>query len=143
MRESNEFPRETVTELLGRARQGDAAASNDLFERVYAELKRLAHAQLSLRGRAGATLGTTALVHEAYMRLVAPSGMNATDREHFFNLAARVMRNVLVDFSRRRDAEKRGGEFIRVDLEEENLPVEDATELGIDLLSLDRALTAL
>src|SRR5262249_7418037 len=89
---------QSITQLLSRARVGDAAARDAAFELVYAELKRLAHRQLL--NQRGATLCTTALVHEAYVRLsgaeVAPQ-----DRQHFLALAARAMRFVLVDHARR------------------------------------------
>ena len=97
-----------VTTLLGALHQGDRGAQEELFSRLYTDLKRLARAQLSRGRRPGETLDTTMLVHEAYLRLSVGSPVDAASRAHFFNLAARVMRNVLVDFARRRDAEKRG-----------------------------------
>lgn len=102
------------TAQLGLARGGDRAASDSLFARVYDQLHRLAHAQLAAHGSAGATLNTTVLVHEAYLRLAGPAGIAgiaAEDRAHFFNLAARVMRHVIVDFARRRDADKRSSRW--------------------------------
>src|ERR1044072_6195677 len=99
-----------MTRLLAAARSGDAAAPSSIYDHVYAELKRLARAQLGAHGRAGATLDTTALVHEAYLRLSGPTGLAVKERAHFFNLAARVMRHVIVDTARRRDALRpRGG----------------------------------
>src|ERR1043166_7802091 len=91
------------TVLLARARSGDDEASDQLFSQLYEQLHRLAHAQLAARGRPGATLDTTSLVHEAYLRLASPEALAAADRAHFFNLAARVMRHVIIDFARRRD----------------------------------------
>ena len=133
-----------ITRLLSAARGGDHAASDALFASVYRELHRLAHVQLNARGRPGDTLDTTALVHEAYLRLVQPAGLSAEDRAHFFNLAARVMRNVVVDYARRRDAAKRSGEHVRIEI---GGPGEPAAEidnrLTDDILALDRALERL
>src|SRR6185503_3386133 len=86
-----------VTTLLHAARQGDRGAEEALFARVYGDMKRRARAQLAGR-RPGGTLDTTSLVNEAYLRLGGASRLDATGRAHFFNLTARVMRNVVVDF---------------------------------------------
>ncbi len=133
-----------VTRVLAAARAGDAAAAGSIYERVYAELKRLARAQLGAHGRAGGTLDTTALVHEAYLRLVGPHGAAAADRRHFFNLAARVMRHVIIDFARRRKALRRGGDAVVVELAGASEAIADP-ESGVllEVLALDRALAAL
>ncbi len=91
---------------LERARAGDPQALRQAFAEVYGELRRLAHGQLG--GQAGRTLQTTGLVHEAFLRLVGHEAP-IRDRGHFFALAARVMRQVIVDFARERLAAKRGG----------------------------------
>jgi RNA polymerase sigma factor (TIGR02999 family) len=132
-----------VTALLGRARSGDRAAADALFARLYDQLHGLARAQLISRGRPGATLDTTALVHEAYLRLAEPAALTAEDRGHFFNLAARVMRHVIVDFARRRDADKRGGGARRVDLAEAGELADPDRGLSAELLALDGALAEL
>ena len=130
-----------VTTLIAAARGGEHGASAALYERVYSELKRLAHVQLSVHGRPGRTLDTTALVHETYLRLAGPAGAQPADRAHFFNLAARVMRHVIVDFARRRDAEKRGGGVVPIELEAaEHRLADPGGTLSIELLELDRAL---
>lgn len=130
-----------VTTLIAAARSGEKLASEALYERVYSELKRLAHVQLSVHGRPGQTLDTTALVHETYLRLAGPAGAAPADRAHFFNLAARVMRHVIVDFARRRDAEKRGGGVVPIELEEAAHRLADpGGTLSIEMLALDRAL---
>lgn len=130
--------------MLSAARDGDRAASDALFASVYRELHRLAHAQLAARGRAGDTLDTTALVHEAYLRLVQPAGLSAEDRAHFFNLAARVMRHVVVDYARKRDAAKRSGEMVRIEVGGPGEPVaEGDSRLTEDLLALDASLERL
>jgi len=131
------------TVLLRLARGGDRAASDSLFARVYDQLHRLAHAQLAAHGSAGATLNTTVLVHEAYLRLAGPAGIAAEDRAHFFNLAARVMRHVIVDFARRRDADKRGGGAVKVELERARELAEPEASLTAELLALDAALAEL
>lgn len=138
-----EIPQE-ITRLLSAARGGDRAASDALFDSVYRELHRLAHAQLAVRGRPGDTLDTTALVHEAYLRLVQPAGLSAEDRAHFFNLAARVMRNVVVDYARRRDAAKRSGDVVRIEVGGPGEPAaETDARLTEDLLALDASLERL
>lgn len=100
------------TQRLIDVRDGDPAALNHLFPLVYEELRRLAHIQLR-RGSAGDTLRTTALVHEAYLKLVDGKRVQARDRAHFMALAARVMRQVLIDHFRRNQAQKRGGARFR------------------------------
>ncbi len=137
-----------ITRLLGAARDGDAAAANRLFEAVYGELKRIARAQLARlghgRGVRGerATIDTTMLVHEAYFRLSSPAGLAAVDRNHFLNLAAKLMRNLLVDFARRRASEKRGGDLFGMALEDAGEIAEARSEIALsdELLTLDVAL---
>jgi RNA polymerase sigma factor (TIGR02999 family) len=128
--------------LLLAARAGERGATDQLFAALYADLKRLAHAQLA-RGRGrGETLQTTVLVHEAYLRLVAPAGLAAEDRAHFFNLAARVMRHVVIDFARRRASAKRGA-ALRIswpDGFEPAAPEAHDPRLGPNVLELDAAL---
>jgi RNA polymerase sigma factor (TIGR02999 family) len=94
----------------------DDPALDRLFGRVYDELRRLAHRVRG--GRAGDTLNTTALVHEAYLKLAAAPGLHLKSREHFFALAARAMRQIVTDAARRRLAAKRGGEDAVVTLDE-------------------------
>ncbi len=128
-----------ITQLLLDARHGDRAAFGDLFDRVYDELRGLAHAQLR-RMRPGATLDTTALVHEAYLKLCDQTRLGVHDRAHFFALSARAMRQVLVDHFRQNQAEKRGGNRRPVSLQEGQIPIEARGEV---LLALDEALTRL
>jgi RNA polymerase sigma factor (TIGR02999 family) len=113
---------------------------NTLFPVVYGELRRLAHSRRRAVA-AGETLRTTALVHEAYLKLAEQSSLDIQDREHFFALAARVIRQVLVDADRRRSADKRGNDAT-------HLPLEDVTEPGrasnlVDVLALDAAMNRL
>lgn len=132
-----------ITRLLSAVRSGDRIASDALFAVVYRELHRLAHAQLG-RGRPGETLNTTALVHESYLRLAKPGGLSADDRKHFFNLAARVMRHVVVDYARQRDAAKRSGDVVRIEVGGPGEPAaEDSSGLTEDLLALDAGLERL
>ena len=137
---SSSQPTQEITRLLSAARGGDRSASDVLFASVYRELHRLAHAQLAARGRPGDTLDTTALVHEAYLRLVQPKGLSAGDRAHFFNLAARVMRHVVVDYARRRDAAKRSGALVRIEVGRGEPTAQPDVRLAEDLLALDAAL---
>ncbi len=128
-----------VTQLLHGVRGGDAAARDQLMPLVYAELRRIANRHMH-RERTGHTLQATALVHEAYMRLIDQNGTDWQNRSHFFGIASQLMRRILVDHARMRRADKRGGDQIQVTLMDE-LPTPDL--LHPDLLDLDRALTKL
>jgi RNA polymerase sigma factor (TIGR02999 family) len=134
---------DSVTELLARSRDGNAEAMERLVPLVYDELRAIAHRQL--RGeRADHTLGTTGLVHEAYIRLVDQTRVDWRDRSHFFAVAARVMRRVLVDYARRRGAQKRrapGGDPLSLDAAAMALNAVD--EQADMLLALDEALSRL
>jgi len=133
-----------ISQLLAQARGGDRAATDRLFARVYGELHGLARAQLLLNQRqAGQTLDTTALVHEAYLKMASRASLDVEGRAHFFNLAARVMRHLLVDALRRRQAEKRGGPVEPLSLQVEQLAAADDDRLRVDVLALDAALAAL
>ncbi len=127
--------------LLGRVTQGDARAASQLMPLVYDELRRLA-ASYMRRERPGQTLQATALVHEAYVRLIRPGDQPWTGRTHFLAIAALSMRQVLVDRARRRGAAKRGGADQRITLDD-NLLAAPAPDAGIDLVALDAALTRL
>jgi len=109
-----------VTQMLLRWSDGDQKAVDDLFPKIYEELKRLAHARVR-HERSDHTLNTTALVHEAYIKLVDLDRVNWKDRAHFFALASRVMRHLLVNYAHQRKAAKRGGQWKRVKLEEDRL----------------------
>jgi RNA polymerase sigma factor (TIGR02999 family) len=100
-----------VTRLLEEARGGDRAAVDALLAQVYGEMRRLAHAQLR-NERAGHTLGTTGLVHEAYLKLVDHRKHDWQNRAHFFGGAARAMRRILVDYAHIRQAKKRQGQHV-------------------------------
>ncbi len=134
-------PAGQASRLLARAAAGDDKAASRLLPLVYDELRRLAGSYLR-RERPGQTLQATALVHEAYMRLVKPGDQPWTGRTHFLAIAAVSMRQVLVDRARRRHAAKRGGERQRITLDEGLLPA-PAADAGVDLVLLDRALTQL
>ena len=108
---------QTVTNLLVEWRRGDEAALARLIPIVYQELRRVASARLRGEGR-DHTLQTTALVHEVYLRLVGLDRMNLQNRTHFFAMAARLMREILVDHARRKNALKRGGGVTAVRLDE-------------------------
>ncbi len=130
-----------VTELLLRWRDGEEQAMDRLMPVVYDELRRLARGQMR-RDSGGGVLQTTALVHEAYLRLSGRS-VDWECRDHFFAIAATAMRQVLVDDVRRRTSQKRGGQVDKVPLDEagEGARLEAAPDL--DLLALDRALRQL
>jgi len=128
-----------VTNLLVEWRRGDEAALARLIPIVYEELRRVASARLRSEGP-DHTLQTTALVHEAYLRLIGLERMTLQNRTHFFAMAARLMREILVDHARRRNALKRGGGVTILGLD----GVAAVPERGIvDVLALDEALTDL
>jgi RNA polymerase sigma-70 factor, ECF subfamily len=132
--------RHAVTELLVRVGSGDGAATDELFPIVYDELRVLA--QRFLKGESKAqTLQATALVHEAYVRLVGPEQGTWENRAHFFGAAARAIRRILTDHARERDAQKRGGGRRPVSLDE--ALVVCAGEPAADLLNLNAALEKL
>jgi RNA polymerase sigma factor (TIGR02999 family) len=128
-----------VTQLLSQVGSGDPAAVDQLFEKVYRELRGLAKNYLR-RERDDHTLQATALVHEAYLRLVGAENADWENRLHFFNVAAQVMRNILVDHARRHAAEKRGGADRKLSLDE---AVSFFAERDINLIRLDDALKVL
>lgn len=128
--------RPDVTQLLLSWREGDAEAPERLMPLVYDELRRLAREYLR-RERADHTLQATALVHEAYLRLVDDKAVNWQSRAHFYGIAARLMRRILVDHARAHNAEKRGGLTPRVSLDEARVL---ACENTADLLAVDGAL---
>lgn len=121
-----------ITRLLRDARSGNRDALDRLFSLVYDELKLIARARL--RGRRQGTLDTTALVHEAYLRLFEGGGVDVSDRGHFYALSSRAMRHVLVDHFRRRGALKRGGAAVVLATLGGSLPQHEAGEaiLGLD-----------
>jgi RNA polymerase sigma factor (TIGR02999 family) len=142
MRQSESSPSsdtQPVTLLLLELRDGQSGAMDRLFPLVYEELRRIARRALR-RERTGHTLATTGLVHEAYLRLVDQTRLEYQDRAHFFGIAARAMRQILVDYARRHRAAKRGGAQRVVTLDEGALALEDRAEA---LLALDEALTDL
>lgn len=132
-------PSDDLAEILAAHRRGDPDALERMTALVYDDLRRMAHHQL-LAARPGETLNTTALVHEAYLRLAAPSEVSVNDRVHFIALAARVMRQVIVDYARRKAAAKRGSGKRPVPLDAIQLGEESQPEV---MLSLDQALTRL
>lgn len=131
--------RDDVTALLIEWRQGDAAALERLVPLVYAELKRVAGAHLR-HEQAGHSLQATALVHEVYLRLVNVDRMTVQSRAHFMAVAARLMRQILVDRARRRLAGKRGGGATMVSLDGVAPAVHAVGPTNIDVLALDEAL---
>jgi RNA polymerase sigma factor (TIGR02999 family) len=128
-----------VTGLLLAWRAGDATALDRLFPLVYDELHRIAHRQLG-REPAGHTLATTALVHEAYLKLVDQNRAQWNERSQFFAIAARAMRRILVDYARQHLAGKRGGGKERVDLDAEILSLDQRADV---LVAVDEALDRL
>ena len=128
-----------ITQLLIAARDGDRAIMDQLFPLVYDELRGMAHGRLRRR-TPGQTLDTTALVHEAYLKLVDQTRAQWNDRGHFLAVASVAMRHILVDYARRRTARKRGGPERDVTLDDIQPGVMARAE---EILALDEALTAL
>lgn len=128
-----------VTQLLLEWRNGDQSALNRLMPLVYDELRRLARRCLR-RERAGHTIQTTTLVHEAYLRLIDADRVPWQNRAHFFAIAAKLMRRILVDEARKRHFQKRGGEFTRISLDDALVM---SAERCSELLALDEALDRL
>ena len=132
-------PSNEVTELLVRWSQGESAAREKLVPLVYDELRRLARLLL-LGQRTDHTLQSTALVHEAYLKLVGHSSVHWNDRVHFFAVAAQLMRRILVDYARKQYADKRGGNQVTLSLDEHLAP---AKQRPLDVIALDDALNEL
>jgi len=136
----NREPSSPVTELLVRWRDGDREALESLMPLVYGELRGLAHHYLQ-RERSDHTLQSTALVHEAYLRLTGQNAPQWQNRAHFFGIAARVMRQILVEYARAHGAAKRGGAGVcRLTLDE---ALEIQQTAAVDVIALDGALDRL
>jgi RNA polymerase sigma factor (TIGR02999 family) len=128
-----------VTRILNAIEQGNAKAADELLPLVYEELRRLAAQKMS-HEPPGQTLQATALVHEAYIRLVGSEDQNWSGRTHFFAAAAEAMRRILIDNARRKQRLKRGGAQQRVDLEKADITFEDPST---NIIALDEALEKL
>ena len=128
-----------ITQLLLAWNEGDAQALDRLMPLVQDELHRLAHRYMAGE-RPGHPLQTTALINEAYLRLIDSSRVRWQNRSHFFAVSAQLMRRILVDFARARDKLKRGGDAVQVSLDD---AMEIPLEPSADLIALDDALTTL
>jgi RNA polymerase sigma-70 factor, ECF subfamily len=133
-------PQEAVTRLLVEWQNGSQAALDRLVPLVYAELRAIAGRYLS-RESQGHTLQSTALVHEAYLKLVGQRSVQWQNRSHFFGIAAQMMRRILVDHARHEHRAKRGGDAPKLSLDDAMAVAEPESE--VDLLALDDALTSL
>jgi RNA polymerase sigma factor (TIGR02999 family) len=127
-----------ATELLSAVEEGEPQAAEKLLDLVYEELRRLAASKLS--GEAGHTLQPTALVHEAWLRLVGDRNPAFKNRSHFFRAAAEAMRHILIDRARRKQSKRHGGDYKRVDWEGFDLAAESADD---QILAVDEALEKL
>jgi RNA polymerase sigma factor (TIGR02999 family) len=130
-----------VTRLLQAIDKGDSHAAEQLLPVVYQELRRLARAKMA-QERSQHTLQATALVHEAYMRLLGEGQVRWDGRGHFFAAAAEAMRRILIDHARAKQSQKRGGNLVRVELDH-LLPIASACDSVDDLIALDEALERL
>src|SRR6188472_4150005 len=131
-----------VTQLLTRWGKGDDAALAELTPLVYEELRRLAHRQMGAE-RPDHTLQTTALVNEAYLRLTDQTNPRWQNRAHFFAVAARAMRQILVSYARSQRAQKRGGGAVKVELDEAALVSSEESKEIVDLLEALETLSTL
>jgi RNA polymerase sigma factor (TIGR02999 family) len=131
--------RHSVTDALGQVGAGDSKALERLVPLVYRDLRRLAHRHLAGR-KAGHTPGSTDLVHEAYLKLLGHRRATFRNRRHFFAVAARAMRHLLIDRARQRRRRKRGGDAVHLPLDEVELGVEQHTDR---ILAVDEALRRL
>ncbi len=125
--------------MLAAWTQGDAAALDGLMDLLYEKLRRIAHEHLDRRG-AGESLESAALANEAYLKLVRAGGIRCEDRVHFLALCSQIMRRIVVDHARRRGFAKRGGDAVRVALDD---AVVAAEARGVEVLALNEALDAL
>jgi RNA polymerase sigma factor (TIGR02999 family) len=132
-------PAKDITELLTDLHRGDAEASSQLMPLVYSELRKIAASHFR-HERPGHTLQPTALIHEAYLRLLKPEAGPWFSRKHFFAVASRSMRQILVEHARKRSAAKRGGSLQRVDLDKAHVSEREKPD---QILALDEALTRL
>jgi RNA polymerase sigma factor (TIGR02999 family) len=132
-------PPAEITAILRAAEAGDPEAVDRLFSILYGELRQIAHQQLR-QAPAERTLSTTALVNEAYLKLSRGAGWSARDRSHFFSIAARAMRMILIDRARARTRGRRGAGMRPLDLDAADVPVE---ERAAELVALDEALDRL
>ena len=128
-----------ITRLLRNLADDPRVGLDELFLLVYPELHRIAHRQLNRR-RPGETLCTTALIHEVYIKLVGQTQLEWRDRVHFFAVASRAMRHIVIDYARSQQAAKRGGDRVQITLDEE---LAGADERVDTLVALDDALTEL
>ncbi len=134
-----DHPTSDITQVLAAAAAGEPRAAEQLLPLVYEELRRVAARQL-VHERPGQTLQATALVHEAYLRLISGGAESWDNRRHFFAAAAEAMRRILVERARRKRRLRHGGGGRRVEIEADDLPIE---EPPVDLLALDEALDRL
>ena len=128
-----------VTQILNAIEKGDRQAADKLLLLVYNELRRLAAHKISLE-KPGQTLQATALVHEAYIRLVGSESQNWSSRAHFFGAAAEAIRRILIENARRKQRLKRGGGYEKVDLKDRDVVIEAPLD---DIIALDEALAEL
>ena len=132
-------PDKAITDVLVAHRKGESGAFNALVELVYPELHRVARRQLNRR-RPGVSLDTTGLIHEAYLKLVDQTSVDWRDRGHFFGVCARAMRQIIVDFARRRNAQRRGGGVHHLNVDDREIAIQAQAE---QLLILNELLEGL
>ena len=135
-------PEVPLTQLLALAAQGERGALDRVFEVLYPELRKIAHGRLHGR-RDDASLGTTTLVHETFLRLVDAAQLVLTDRKHFFTYAAKTMRNIIIDIAREQRAERRGGGAPLLTLDTDLAGRVGAPDGGATLIRINDALLAL
>ncbi len=142
MSDTTPAPTRLTQLLIAWSERDDPSALDELFPVVYEELRRVARRHMR-REREGHTLQTTALVHDAYLRLIDQREVRWQNRAHFFGVAAQMMRRILVDHARQQQAEKRGGEFQKFSLDDMNINLDVSGERASNLVALDEALERL
>ena len=128
-----------ITLLLGRFGDGDSKAMNQLFDIIYEDMRRIARGQLR-KLRPGDTLNTTALVHKTYLKLVGQDGTQFNNRIHFYCVAAKAMRHIIINYATRKTAKRHGGGLKRINLEDIALASEQQAEV---IIALDEAMKRL
>ena len=138
---------ESVTELLVAAQRGEDAAVEKLFEKVYAELHRIASAKRRNWIGGDYTMNTTALVHEAYIKLAGQDEHNWTSRSHFMGVAAKAMRHIMINYAEKRRTKKRGGDLKKISIEDQEdslgLAIPMSEEQADKFMAIERALKKL
>ncbi len=143
----SDLHQESVTALLGAVQRGEDAAIDKLFEKVYDELHRIAQAKRRNWAGGDYTMNTTAIVHEAYIKLAGQQAQDWTSRSHFMGVAAKAMRHIMINYAEKRRTKKRGGDLQKISIEDQDQPLNATINMSDDqadkLLAIENALKKL